>query len=117
MFGYLLSALALIREFSPDGDFSMILVIVTRTEKALYEYQVRRFAGHQGVEVIADRRYGERRRQSRPVDVGFSALVVEATRLVERRCGERRLQSVDLRPLGFAIVRRGPARGIDQTHV
>ena len=117
MLGYVLSALALIREFSPHGDFPMILLIVARTETALYEYQARRFAGHEGVEVILDRRYGERRRQSRPVDVTFTALVAEAARLVERRCGERRLRSVDLHPLGFAIVRRGPARGIDQTHI
>jgi hypothetical protein len=41
------------------------------------------FAGHQGVEVIADRRYGEHRRQPRPVAVAFSALLVEAMRFVE----------------------------------
>ena len=57
--------------------FPTILLIVARTETALYEYQARRFAGHQGVEVILDRRYGERRRQSRRVDVSFIALVVD----------------------------------------
>lgn len=93
MLGYVLSALAFIREFSRHGDSPMILLIVARTEKALYKYQARRFAGHQGVEVILDRRYGERRRLSRPVDDSFTALVVEVARLVERRCGERRLMT------------------------
>jgi len=97
--------------------FPTILLIVARTETALYEYQARRFAGHQGVEVILDRRYGERRRQSRRVDVSFIALVVDVARLVERRCGERRLQSADPYPVGFAIVRRRPAREIDQVYV
>jgi len=90
---------------------------VPRTETALYEYQARRFAGYQGVEVILDHHYGERRRQSRRVDVSFIALVVDVARLVGRRCGERRLQSGDPYPVGFAIVRRRPAREIDQVYV
>jgi len=110
-------SLAIILEFSPHGGFPTILLIVARTETALYEYQAKRFAGHQGVEVILDCRYGERRRQSRRIDVSFIALVVDVARLVERRCGERRLQSVGPYPLGFAIVRRRPAREIDQVYV
>src|SRR3989441_4671066 len=113
MLGYVLCALALIREFSPHGDFPTILLIVARTETALYEYQARRFAGHQGVEVILDRRYGERRRQSRRVDVSFIALVVDVAWLVERRCGERRLQYPAPHPCRFALLRRPPGREID----
>ncbi len=90
--GFVLSALALIREFSTHRDSSMLLLIVARTEKALYDYQARRFAGHRRVEVILDRRYGERRRQPGPVGV-------------ERRRGERRKRAnVDAEITAFGSV-------------
>jgi hypothetical protein len=82
----------------------VLLLIVARKEKALYEYQTRRFAGHPGVEVILDRRGGERRRQSHPVDV-------------ERRRGDRRRHRGEPSILGFTIVRCGRGRGLEEIHV
>ena len=72
------------------------LLIVARSEPMLYEYVKRTFAGEDTVEVILDRRLGERRRAS-------------ASPAVERRRADRRssLPIRDrLRSAGWAVVHR-----------
>ncbi len=69
--------------------------IVATADQALYEYLTRKFAGRPDVEVIIDRRRGERRRE-------------RLARTPERRTGDRRSRSRiddDLRMLGFAVIR------------
>lgn len=83
----MLSALA---AFSP-GALPRLLVIVQAREARLYEYLARALAGVRDVQVILDRRRGERRREHRPV-------------AQERRRGERR-RPPDLSPLGYQLVR------------
>ena len=57
----------------------ILLVIVPRGDTALHDYLVRRFAGVLGLQIILDRRQGERRRESRPA-------------ALERRGGRERRQ-------------------------
>lgn len=70
-----------------------LLVIVSRTEPARYTYLKHVFA-RQGVEVIVDRRAGERRRRLEPATA-------------ERRRADRRARDItkDLQTLGWALVR------------
>ncbi len=75
---------------------TMLLFIVARGEPHLYETLRREFAGEPSVEIVLDRRVGERRRGCTPPSV-------------ERRQGERRshAEAEDyLRTLGWAVVRR-----------
>ena len=68
--------------------------IVATADQALYEYLTRKFADRPDVEVILDRRRGERRR-------------ARLARTPERRTGDRRSRSridEDLRMLGFAVI-------------
>jgi len=67
--------------------------IVARDETDLYEYLKQHFAGRLDVEVILDRRNGERRRR-------------HEVPAVERRARGRRVRSVegDLTALGVAVV-------------
>jgi hypothetical protein len=68
--------------------------IVATEDQALYEYLTREFAGRPDVEVIMDRRRGERRRE-------------RLARTSERRTGDRRSRSRiddDLGMLGFAVI-------------
>jgi hypothetical protein len=68
--------------------------IVATEDQALYEYLTREFAGRPDVEVIIDRRRGERRRE-------------RLARTSERRTGDRRSRSRiddDLGMLGFAVI-------------
>jgi hypothetical protein len=70
------------------------LFIVSRLEPQLFEYLSREFASEDDVNVILDRRLGERRRSA-------------GTR-VERRRGDRRALGHiprQLRSLGYAFVR------------
>jgi hypothetical protein len=69
------------------------LFIVARPDTALHAYLVRNLGGRPDVDVICDRRYGERRRRSEPT-------------VAERRQAARRRYSVagDLAALGVAIV-------------
>ena len=69
------------------------LWIIPRDDAGLYEYFTTHFAGRQDVEVILDRRQGQRRQRA-----GSSP--------TERRRAERRRHSVeaDLTALGVAIV-------------
>jgi len=69
--------------------------IVATVDQALYEYLSRKFAGRPDVEVILDRRRGERRRE-------------RLARTPERRRQDRRSRSRiddDLRILGFGVIR------------
>lgn len=71
------------------------LFIVSRLEPQLFEYLSREFASEDDVNVILDRRLGERRRSA-------------GTRDVERRRGDRRTLGHiprQLRSLGYAFVR------------
>jgi len=69
------------------------LFIVARDREKLYEYVKRAFADNPTVQVVLDRRTGDRRRGSMP-------------RLPDRRRGDRRSRDVtgQLRALGWAIV-------------
>jgi hypothetical protein len=73
-----------------------VLLVVARDRPDVYEAMRKEFADtRDGVEVVLDRRFGERRRYAN----GFSP---------ERRRGERRRHDIeaDLRSLGRAIIRR-----------
>jgi hypothetical protein len=75
------------------------LFIVSRRERSLYEYAVRAFASRPEIQVIYDRRHGERRRTSE-------------TPAVERRRADRRVRSLvdaQIRDYGSAMVRIEPA--------
>jgi hypothetical protein len=72
------------------------LVIVARDRAKLYEYTKRAFAGNPSVEVVLDRRRGERRSSG------------DRANLPERRRGDRRLVlDIDnhLKALGWAVMR------------
>lgn len=73
------------------------IILVARDRERLFEYIRRAFAGNETVEVLLDRRTGERRRSP-------------GSRLPERRRGDRRRQDVSsqLRGLGWAIVAVDP---------
>jgi hypothetical protein len=85
-------------ETSPPGAARRAtrqLFIVARNRERLYEYVARAFADNDTVQVILDRRTGERRRQAVPHEPE------------RRRGGDRRIRTdVDrqLRALGWAIV-------------
>ena len=70
------------------------LLIISRDEPKLYEFLKNQFAGRPHVEVILDRRHGQRRQRA-------------AMAPLERRQAERRQRSVDedLASLGVAITR------------
>ena len=67
-----------------------------RRDPTLYAYLAGRFAGVRGVEIILDRREGERRRESHP-------------RAPERRTGERRQGRHVRHFLGYTFVTRESA--------
>ena len=72
------------------------LVIVAREEPELHAWLVRKFTGEAGVEIVRDRRHGERR--VRPTGL-----------LLERRRSERRQRpdvDAEVRARGWALVDR-----------
>ncbi len=74
-----------------------ILYVVARNRLGLYDYLTRHFAGEEGVEIILDRRRGERRSRTQLIES-------------ERRAGERRSPAGRdnyLNTLGYMITRRG----------
>ena len=74
------------------------LFIVSRREPSLYQYTVRAFARRPEIQVIYDRRQGERRRTSQ-------------TPTVERRQADRRVGSLadaEIRDYGSAMVKIEP---------
>jgi len=77
-----------------DGTLPRERFIVATEDQPLYEYLTREFAGRPDVEVIIDRRRGDRRREC-------------LARTSERRAGDRRSRSRiddDLGMLGFAVI-------------
>ena len=71
-----------------------LLLVVSPKESALYEFLQRRFAGVSAVQVLVERRRGERRRarQSAPE---------------ERRRAERRVRQGEAYALGYTVIRFG----------
>ena len=72
-------------------------LIVSKQQPSLYSYLEQDFATDEGVRVILDRRFGERRRGPAPVDA-------------DRRRGDRRARAdLDerLTSIGFAVVGEG----------
>ena len=69
------------------------LLIIARRDPRMYETMSRSFAGHADIEVVLDRRRGERRRQTVPI-------------AVNRRATERRTVNIDalLRQIAWVIV-------------
>lgn len=83
-----------------NGKLRKQLLVVARENPHIYEYLKRMFAGNETLEVVMDRRKGDRRAQG-------------AAQLPERRrSADRRRQEVDqhLRALGWAIVMLDVAR-------
>lgn len=73
-----------------------LVFIVSRHRPELFNYLRREFAGNDDVDVIVDRRIGERRLREAPGNPG------------ERRRGDRRQDHVDdrLQSMGWAIIWR-----------
>jgi hypothetical protein len=83
-----------VRPAAPGDD--RVVVVVAPGQHRLYDYLRDGLRGVPGMEVVVDRRHGERRQQTRPVGA-------------DRRRGGRRLRpslDPDFRARGFAIVRR-----------
>jgi hypothetical protein len=82
------------------------VLVVARDRQKLYEYARRAFADNPTVEVVLDRRRGERRTADRPGTP-------------ERRRGDRRLTAIDdhLRALGWAVVRLDVFRTLRLPHL
>src|SRR2546425_6732611 len=76
----------------------LLLCIVSRSEPRLYGYLERAFSDTDAIEVLRDRRQGDRRARRAPVTG-------------DRRRGDRRSLDLraDLRGLGWAFVLTGPA--------
>lgn len=75
---------------------SRVLFIVSRAEPKLHRYVASAFAGVSEVEIVLDRRQGERRRRNDPA-------------LLDRRLSDRRLYDVTrtLQQLGWVVVKGG----------
>jgi len=74
---------------------SRLLIVVARTNSERYEWFKSVFGDDSMVEIIFDRRQGERRQHGVPVQL-------------ERRIGDRRAQDIDyeLERMGYALVKR-----------
>jgi len=96
----------LARFFQPNGSspgtgkVRRQLLVVARDHPHIYEYLKRMFAGNETLEVVLDRRNGDRRRPG------------AAHQPDRRRASDRRRQEIDsqLRALGWAIVMLDVAR-------
>jgi hypothetical protein len=90
-----------------NGQAAKQILVIARDRQKLYEYAKRAFSGNSTVEVVLDRRTGERRRTAdRPGSP-------------DRRRGDRRLTlEVDnhLRAMGWAIVRLDVFRTLGLSH-
>lgn len=94
------------RRDDTDGRAAKQILVVARDRQKLYEYARRAFAGNPTVEVVLDRRRGERRTADR-------------RRTPDRRRGDRRLTlevEDHLRTLGWAIVRLDVFRTLRMPH-
>jgi hypothetical protein len=88
------------------GQAAKQIVVVARDRQKLFEYAKRAFSGNSSVEVVLDRRRGERRN-------------AEKTSSPDRRRGDRRLMNeIDnhLRALGWAVVRLDVFRTLGLSH-
>ena len=74
---------------------SRLLIVVARTNPERHEWFKSVFGDDSMVEIIFDRRQGERRQRGVPVQL-------------ERRIGDRRAQDIDyeLERMGYALVKR-----------
>jgi hypothetical protein len=90
-----------------DRKAARQLLIVARDRAKLYEYLKRAFSGNPTVEVVLDRRAGERRGGAQAI-----------ARIPERRRRERRRTDLtsELRALGWAIVVLDVARDLEPGH-
>ena len=77
------------------GRMSRLLFVVSRAEPKRYEYLRTAFAGEEAMEIVFDRRVGQRRRSPMPYEG-------------DRRRGDRRARDLshELDRLGYALVRR-----------
>ena len=80
----------------PAVSGSQLIVVVGAQDRSLYEYLTRGLATLEGVQVILDRRQGERRVSARPVNV-------------ERRQGDRRQPRQVVHFMGCSFVRLSAA--------
>jgi hypothetical protein len=69
-----------------------MLLVVRRPDPTLFEYLQRRLVGVRGVQVILERRQGDRRREARPP-------------AKDRRSLQRRLRHGQMSALGYTSVR------------
>jgi len=69
-----------------------MLLVVRRPDPTLFEYLQRRLVGVRGVQVILERRQGDRRREARPP-------------AKDRRRLQRRLRHGQMSALGYTSVR------------
>jgi hypothetical protein len=81
-----------------DASTTRWLIVVSARAKPLFEYMSRRLAGTRDVEVIVERRRGERRAAARAA--------TPERRRADRRA-PRRVQRFPL--IGYELVRVGPA--------
>ena len=83
----------------PSRSFPGIrmLLVVGRTETALFDHLALSLAALPDVAVILDRRHGDRRRTAAAV-------------AIERRQGNRRVRTSPFSSLGYLVVRFGPNR-------
>jgi hypothetical protein len=77
------------------GEMSRLLFVVSRAEPKRYEYLRTAFAGEEAVEIVFDRRVGQRRQHPIPYEE-------------DRRRGERRARDLshELDRLGYTLIRR-----------
>jgi hypothetical protein len=83
-----------------------LLFVVAREDPTRFEYIQQQFAGEPEVEIVFDRRHGDRR----------AARGVAIAQRPERRTGrDRRRRQVrgDLTTLGWTLVTTGPAAAVD----
>src|SRR3989442_12912969 len=77
------------------GRMSRLLFVVSRAEPKRYEYLRTAFAGEEAMEIVFDRRVGQRRRSPMPYEG-------------DRRRGDRRARDLSHQPDRLAVA---PARG------
>ena len=94
------------RREEANGQVAKQILVVARDRQKLFEYAKRAFSGNSSVEVVLDRRRGDRRGSDR-------------SSTPERRRGDRRLMTeIDnhLRALGWAVVRLDVFRTLGLPH-
>jgi hypothetical protein len=90
-----------------NGQVAKQILVIARDRQKLYDYAKRAFFGNATVEVVLDRRTGERRRNG------------ERAGTPDRRRGDRRLMlevENHLRAMGWAVVRLDVFRTLGLSH-